>query len=264
MERHIVAIDSTIPNAGRVYDYVLGGTHNFEADRQAAEYMISLVPSTRKWVRMLRMFLQEAVLRLSQEGFDCFLDLASGLPTVDHIHWVVPHAKVIYVDNDPIVIVYGTQLLEGNPRVRYIEADIREIDALLRSPVIPELFGDNRKVAIGFNAVTCFLTEEEIRRIACTLYEWAAPGSKMFATFETKDPNLMTPRMQQFLEMFDRMGSPYYFMTLEQSIELMKPWEADEPGFRPLAEWLGVEDQITEEDREGVGLEFYGAILVKR
>lgn len=264
MERHIVAIDSTIPNAGRVYDYVLGGTHNFEADRQAAEYMISLVPSTRKWVRMLRMFLQEAVLRLSQEGFDCFLDLASGLPTVDHIHWVVPHAKVIYVDNDPIVIVYGTQLLEGNPRVRYIEADIREIDGLLRSPVIPELFGDNRKVAIGFNAVTCFLTEEEIRRIARALYEWAAPGSKIFATFETKDPNLMTPRMQQFLEMFDRMGSPYYFLTLEQSIELMKPWEADEPGFRPLAEWLGVEDQITEEDREGVGLEFYGAILVKR
>lgn len=264
MERHIVAIDSTIPNAGRVYDYVLGGTHNFEADRQAAEYMISLVPSTRKWVRMLRMFLQEAVLRLSQEGFDCFLDLASGLPTVDHIHWVVPHAKVIYVDNDPIVIVYGTQLLEGNPRVRYIEADIREIDALLRSPVIPELFGDNRKVAIGFNAVTCFLTEEEIRRIVRALYKWAAPGSKIFATFETKDPNLMTPRMQQFLEMFDRMGSPYYFLTLEQSIELMRPWEADEPGFRPLAEWLGVEDQITEEDREGVGLEFYGAILVKR
>ncbi len=264
MERRIAATDISIPNAGRVYDYVLGGHHNFEADRQAAEYMISLVPSTRKWVRMLRMFLHEAVLRLSQEGFDCFLDLASGLPTVEHIHETAPHARVIYVDNDPVVVTYGIQLLEGNPRVRYIEADIRDIDAVLRSPVIPELFGNNRKVAIGFNAATCFFTEEEIRRIVGALYEWAAPGSKMFATFETKDPNLMTPRMQQFLDMFDRMGSPYHFLTLEQSIEIMKPWEADEPGFRPLAEWLGLQDQITEEDREGVGLEFYGAILVRR
>jgi len=264
MERRIVAMDPTIPNAGRVYDYVLGGTHNFEADRQAAEYMISLVPSLRKWVRMLRMFLHEAVLRLSEEGFDCFLDLASGLPTVEHIHETVPHARVIYVDNDPVIVAYGTQLLEGNPRVRYIEADIRDIDSLLHSPVIPELFGDNRKVAIGFNAVTCFLADEEIQRIVRALYDWAAPGSKMFGTFETNDPNLMTPRIQQFVDMFDRMGSPYHFLTLEKSIELMKPWEADEPGFRPLAEWLGLQDQITEADREGVGLEFYGAILIKR
>ncbi|MGB9871520.1 MAG: SAM-dependent methyltransferase [Anaerolineae bacterium] len=264
MERRITAMDTSIPNAGRVYDYVLGGTHNFEADRQAAEYMISLVPSTRKWVRMLRMFMQESVLRLSEEGFGHFLDLASGLPTVEHIHALAPHAKVIYVDNDPVVVAYGTQLLEGHPNARYLEADIRDIDALLRSPVISEMFGEERKVAIGFNAVTCFLTEEEIRRIARALYEWAAPGSKLFATFETKDPHRTTPKMEQFLAMFDQMGSPYHFLTLEQAMEWMKPWEADERGYRPLAEWLGMPDQITEADREGVGLEFYGAILVKR
>ncbi len=259
-----IAIDTSIPNAGRVYDYVLGGHHSFEADRQAAEYMISLVPSTRKWVRMLRMFLQEAVLQLAEEGFTYFLDLGSGLPTVEHIHQLVPHARVIYVDNDPVVTAYGTQLLEGHPNARYLPMDIRDIHNLLRSPIIPEMFGDERKVAIGFNAITCFLKEEEIKRIAQALYDWAAPGSKMFATFETKNPDLMTPRMQQFLDMFERMGSPYCFLTLEESREWMKPWEADERGFRPLAEWLGLQDQITEEDREGVELEFYGAILVKK
>lgn len=259
-----VAFDTSIPNAGRVYDYVLGGHHNFEADRQAAEYMISLVPSTRKWVRMLRMFMHEAVLLLADEGFDHFLDLASGLPTVEHIHQTVPQAQVIYVDNDPVVVAYGTQLLEGNPRVRYLQADIRDIDALLSSPVITEMFGDERKVAIGFNAVTCFLTEEETKRIAQALYDWAAPGSKMFATFETKNPSLMTPKMQQFVDMFDQMGSPYHFLTLEQAQEFMKPWEAVEQGFRPISEWLGIQDQITEADREGVELEFYGAILAKK
>ncbi len=254
---------TAFPNAGRVYDYVLGGHHNFEADRQAAEYMISLIPSTRKWVRMLRMFLHEAVQQLVAEGFDRFLDLASGLPTEEHIHSTAPHAQVIYVDYDPVVITYGTEILGNNPRVRYIEADVRNIDAVLSSPVIQEMFGDERRVAIGFNAITCFLTDEEISRIAKALYDWAAPGSKMFATFETKDPNLMTPRMQQFVDMFDQMGSPYYFLTLERSQELMRPWIADERGFFPLAEWLGIQDQITEEDREGVNLEFYGAFLVK-
>lgn len=258
------AMDTSIPNAGRVYDYVLGGHHNFEADRQAAEYMISLVPSTRKWVRMLRMFLQEAVLRLAEEGFTDFLDLGSGLPTVEHIHQLVPHARVIYVDYDPVVVAYGTQLLEGHPNARYIQADIRDIDSFLRSPVISEMFGERRKVAIGFNAMTCFFPEEELKRIARALYDWAAPGSKMFATFETKNPDLMTPQMQQFLDMFERMGSPYHFLTLQEAQEWMKPWEADEHGFRPLAEWLGLQDQITEEDREGVELEFYGAILVKK
>lgn len=254
---------TTIPNAGRVYDYVLGGHHNFEADRQAAEYMISLIPSTRKWVRMLRMFLHEAVQQLVDEGFDCFLDLASGLPTEEHIHATAPQARVIYVDNDPIVVAYGTEILGDNPRARYIEADIRNIEALLKSPVIKQMFGDERRVAIGFNAITCFLEDEEVSRIAGALYEWAAPGSKLFATFETKDPNLTTPRMDQFVAMFDQMGSPYHFLTLEKAKELMKPWTADERGFRPLAEWLGLQDQITEEDREGVGLEFYGAFMLK-
>lgn len=261
----IASIDPTVPNSGRVYDYVLGGTHNFEVDRRAAEYMISLLPAMPKWVRMLRMFLQEAVLILTEEGFDCFLDLASGLPTMGHIHEVAPNAKVIYVDNDPFVVAYGTLLLGDNPRVRYIEANILDMDAVLTSPVISELFGDNRKVAIGFTAMTCFLNEEENRRVARALYDWAAPGSKMFATFESKDPNLMTPQVQKFLDAFAEMGTPFYFITPEEAIDWMKPWEVDERGFRPLTEWLGLgEDYITEEDRYGVGVEFYGVIFVKR
>jgi O-methyltransferase involved in polyketide biosynthesis len=256
-------MDTSVPNAGRVYDYVLGGHHNFAADRQAAEYMISLVPSTRKWVRMLRMFLQEAARELGQEGFDKFLDFGSGLPTVDHIHNVVPDARVIYTDNDPVTVNFAREIIGDNENVRYLEVDIRDVDAILSSPAVRELFGDERKVAIGFNAVTCFFTHEEIQRIMDALHEWAAPGSKMFATFETKLADAMTPKMQQFVDMFDRMGSPYHFLTLEETQKVVKPWQPDERGFRPLAEWLSIGDQFTEEGREGVGLEFYGAFLVK-
>jgi O-methyltransferase involved in polyketide biosynthesis len=252
------------PNPARVYDYVLGGTHNFEADRQAAEFMISLVPSTRKWVRMLRAFLQEAVRLLVEEGFDHFLDLGSGLPTQEHIHAIAPHAKVIYTDIDPVAVAYSRELLAGNPNVRYLQADMKRPETFLNAPEIRELFGDERRVAIGFNAVSPFFTPEEMRHVMQALYDWAAPGSKMFATFETKAAGKMTPRMAQFLAMFEQMGQPFYFYTLEECQELVRPWRPDHRGFRPLVEWLGLPpDYITEEDREGVDLEFYGVILEK-
>lgn len=255
--------DISIPNAGRVYDYVLGGHHNFEVDRQAAEYMISLLPSTRKWVRMLRRFLQEAVYQLADEGFEMFLDLGSGLPTADHIHAIVPEARVIFVDADPVVVSYGTEILGDAANVRYIQADVRDIETVLSSPVIEDMFGETRKVAIGLNAMICFMTEAETKQIVEVLYDWSAPGSKMFCTFETKNPDLMTPNLEKFIAIFDQMGTYYHFSTLERSKELMLPWVADERGFQPLTDWLGVQDQFTEEDREGVEMEFYGAILVK-
>lgn len=259
----MVDIDvTTIPNAARVYDYMLGGEHNYEPDRQAAEYMSSLVPSTRNWVRKLRRFLHGVSVQLAEQGYDRFLDLGSGLPTREHIHATVPNARVVYVDKDPVVVASSAQILGECSNARYLQADLRDVAAILESPATMELLGDARRVAIGFNAVTCFLSDEEIHETVGDLYEWAPSGSKLFASFETKDPDAMTPKMQQFVDMFERMGSPYHFLTLDRSRELMKPWAQDARGFRPLFEWLG-EEETAMEDREGVELEFYGAVLVK-
>lgn len=259
-----IDINPNFPNAGRVYDYVLGGHHNFEADRQAAGYMISLLPSTPKWVRMLRQFLQEAAFQLAEEGFVNFLDLGSGLPTADHIHSQIPQAKVVYVDSDPVTVAYGMEILQGNPNARYLQADARDIDTILNAPILSEMFGDNRKIAIGFNAMSCFFTDEENKRIVTAVYNWAAPGSKLFGTFEVKNPALTTPQIEQFIGMFNQMGVYYQFTTLPEAIEMMKPWEADARGFKPLSKWLQLQDQFNQADYEGVDLEFYGAILEKR
>lgn len=256
-------MDTNLPNAARVYDYSLGGSHNFQADRQAAEYMFMLVPSTKKWVRLLRMFLTEAAVQLSEEGYTMFLDLASGLPTVEHIHSSVPDAKVLYVDNDPVVYSYGTEILGGNPNVRYLEADIREIEKVLNAPIVQELFGDNRRLAIGFNGITPFLSDEEISRIMAATYAWAAPGSKMWVTWETQAEGKMTPQWGQFLGMFEQMGSPLHLIPEVRARELVAPWQPDARGFRPITEWVGLQDYITEADREQVGLEFYGVFLEK-
>lgn len=253
-----------VPNASRIYNYTLGGSHYRPADQAAAEYMFSLVPSTPKWVRMLRDFLQQAARQLWDEGFTHFIDFASGLPTQDHIHHVLPDAKIVYSDVDPYTIEQGQEMVGHLPNVLYLQHDVREARALLESPEVERFLGGERRVAFGLNGITVFLSPAEIHRLFHDLYDWAAPGSKLYITYETKEPERMTPQMEQFLDMFKQAGAPFWLYSLEESLELSTPWRLPAQGLVTLQEFLGLPPgYVTEEDHEGVGLEFYAAILEK-
>lgn len=254
--------DTPIPNAARIYDYTLGGSFNVEADRQAAEYMFSLLPSTRKWVRLLRDFLQEVARELYAEGFTQFLDLGSGLPTEDHIHRVVPKAKVIYVDNDPLTVEYSRKLLRDVPNVFYVQGDLLNPASILESEILQREIDPTQKVAIGLNGVLTHMVWDDIRTLAESLYEWAPQGSQIYETVETKEIGKMTPQFQQFLDMFEQAGDRLHLMSLEENMEVMKPWRFLR--IEPVADYLlKPKGYITKQDREGVGLEFYAALLAK-
>jgi hypothetical protein len=253
------------PNAARIYNYTLGGPHFRPVDKAAADYMFSLVPSTPKWVRMLRDFLQHAARRLWDDGFTHFVDFASGLPTEEHVHAVLPpQARVVYSDLDPFTVAEGTAMVAGLPNVLYLQHDVRDARALLESPRVAEFLGGARKVALGLNGITVFLSPEEIRTLFHDLYEWAAPGSRLYITYETKEPGRMTPKMEQLIDIFRQAGAPFWMYSLEESVELSKPWRIPEGGLVPLADFLGLPPgHVTEEDHEGVGLQYYAAILEK-
>ena len=252
------------PNAARIYNYTLGGTHWLPVDQAAAEFMFSLVPSTPRWVRMLRDFLQEAARRLHAEGFTHFVDFASGLPTAEHVHATVPGAKVVYSDLDPYTVAEGRKMVAGLPNVLYLRHDVRDPLSLLRSPEVTEFLGGERRVALGLNGITVFLSPDEIRRVFHDLYEWAAPGSRLYITYETKEPGRMTPALEQAIDVFRQAGSPFWMYSLEESIELSAPWKLPEGGLQPIADFLGLPPgHVTEADQEGVGLQYYAAILEK-
>lgn len=256
--------ETEIPNAARIYNYMLDGSHWFPADKAAGDYMMSLVPSTQKWVRMLRQFLQQAARGLHAQGFRHFVDFASGLPTDDHIHTVVPGARVVYSDNDPYTLRVARELVDGLPDVLYLEHSVTDPLGLLRSPRVTEFLGGERRVALGLSGVSVFLPPDELRRVFRELYDWAAPGSRLYVTYETKLPGLTTPRMEQFLDMFRQVGSPFYLYTREECEEMSAPWRIPAGGLPKIADVLGLPPgHITDEDREGVGLEFYAAILEK-
>ena len=257
--------DSSVPNAGRIYDYLLGGHHNFEVDRQHGEILLQIAPFMPKTFRLIRWFLGEATRRLLDKKFDKFLDFASGLPTTDHIHQVAPvGTKVIYSDVDPVTVEYGREILGNNPNVRYLECDIGKPEVLLESAEVKELFGDDRRVAIGLNGIAYFLTDEKLMHALRTLYDWAAPGSRLFMCDADADAGETSEKLKPIFDLYASIGQPIFIRSSQRLLEMAEPWQVDEPGVMSLDEWLGIgEDVKNKEIDEWGGRGFFGVILKK-
>ena len=144
-------VDASKPSAGRMYDYYLGGNHNFEVDRQAADQVLKILPFAAKFVRLQRWALQDIAVELSEKrGFDIIIDFASGLPTVDHIHHKVKKGTtVIYSDYDPIVVEYTREILKDTSDVYFFQADARHPEELLGRPEVEEIISSSRKRNMG-------------------------------------------------------------------------------------------------------------------
>ncbi len=254
--------DSSKPNAGRIYDFLLGGSHNFEVDRQAAQQFLQIAPYLSRVARIIRWFLGEAVRRLVAEGYTHFLDFASGLPTVDHIHQMAPKGtKVLYSDLDPVTVAYGQEIIKDNPDVRYVRCDAGKADDILNSPIISELFGTNRRVAIGFNGIAWFMPDERIGHSLKVLYDWADKGSKLFIS--DMDISQITAETQSIMQLYGKIGQSTYPRNQKRIRELAGPWKVLEPGFRPLEEWLDIEKTVAGQTMSAMGGSFQGAILGK-
>jgi hypothetical protein len=245
-----------------MYDYYLGGHHNFEVDRQAADQVVELLPFIPKAARLQRWCLQDIAEELTKRrGYDVIIDFASGLPTNDHIHHVVPEGTtVVYSDYDEVVVEYAQDILGDTSGVHYFRADFRQPMELLNRPNVKKIVGDARNVALVSWGIAGFLTDEELSDVARTLYEWASPESCW--VFQA----LAMAGGEEVLQIYEEMGKPFYGRSLDAYKKLLKPWRTGEDGFISLLEWHGFDQSImSEEDREtfGTGGAGYGAYLVK-
>ncbi len=256
-------LDTTIPNTARIFDYLAGGAANFEADRQAAGEMLKLIPSLRKWVRLRRAFIQEAARRLYAAGFRQFLDLASGMPTEDHVHTFAPDARVVYSDINPVAVSYGDSLFADLVNVAYIRGNARELPQLLTAREVRRLIDRQEKVAIGLNALFLFLGETASSQVSRQLYAWAAPGSRLFLVFQTKGEDAAgSEPYRQFVKLTQQAYLPIQLHTLAENLAFTVPWQP--VLVEPITQFLGLPDDfITEADQEGIGMAFYAAILEK-
>ena len=228
-------IDTTVQHIGRIYDYVLGGHHNYEADRKAADEMIKVIPAYPKWTRLNRWFLQFVANKWAEEGRTRVLDLASGLPTQGHFNEYLPKASILFSDIDAVSVTYGQQILESTPNTRYVQTDLRAPEGIIREATA--FFGAERKLAVGAIGFLYFLSDAEVRSLMQELHAFCAPGSVMALSFlhvpESPDaaPILDAMRNSQKLARIDIKAR-----TPDQMAELIKPWRITVQ--RNAEEWL--------------------------
>ncbi|MCX4098259.1 SAM-dependent methyltransferase [Nocardia sp. alder85J] len=186
-------IDLDRPSASRVYDYFVGGTHNFDIDRELARQIEALTPNVAHTMRANRELLRRIVRYLVEDANVIqFLDLGSGIPTVGNVHEVAqernPEVNVVYVDVDPVAVEHSRALLDGNPRVAVVHADIADPDALLHDPLVTGLLDFERPIAVLLMGVLHFLPDAaDPAGAVARLQEAVVPGSYLAISHATAD-----------------------------------------------------------------------------
>jgi SAM-dependent methyltransferase len=236
-------IDTKTASAARMYDYMLGGRDNYAVDRIAVNRVEDLLPGTNAMVRNNRRFLERVVRYLAQEcGIRQFIDNGSGLPTRDNVHDIAQRlaagARVIYVDNDPVVLRHQqVQALAGNANTAFILADARDVDAILAHPETRRLLDFAASAAVLYFAFLHFIPDEDdpgqiIRRMIDRL----APGSYLALSHTVSDQ----PEIRQLGTELARDNTKGRFGRIREVREVRAFFdglELLEPGLVDIRDW---------------------------
>ncbi len=185
-------VDTKRANIARVYDYLLGGTHNFLADQDVARAITAVDPNIRTGSRANRAFLGRAVRCLAAAGIRQFLDIGSGIPTQGNVHEVAhraaPGSRVVYCDVDPVAIAHSKALLDGDPGAEIIDADLREPEKILAHPITRQLIDFSQPTGLLLAMVLHFIADDEDPwAVVATLRDALAPGSYLVLGHVEKD-----------------------------------------------------------------------------
>jgi hypothetical protein len=233
-------IDTTVPHSARIWNYWLGGKDHYAVDRAAGDQFVAFFPRIIDIARAQRAFLGRAVRYLVGEvGIRQLLDVGTGLPTVDNTHEiaqrVASECRIVYVDNDPLVLVHAQALLTSTPegRTEYIDADMREPETILRSAA--RLLNFAQPVALMFMGVLGHVADyAEARSIVNRLLEGLPSGSYLVVN----DGSNTNQEANEAQEGYNNSGAvPYHLRTPEQIAGFFDGLDLVEPGVVPVTEW---------------------------
>ena len=249
-------IDPTKAHPSRRYNYWLGGKDNFAVDRESAEVVASAWPTVGLSARENRKFLKRVVGYLAGEaGIHQFFDIGTGLPSAGNVHEVAqaiePTSRIVYVDNDPVVLVHARALLNSHPagRTAYIEADLREPDKILANADLRETLDLSRPAALMLVATMHFITDDhDPHGIVSRLVSALAPGSYLVMTHATSE-HLTPEQYAENEEANARSGVPFRLRTREEFARFFDGLELLPPGITSVVDWR---PDVPPEDRPSV------------
>ncbi|MGW4462023.1 SAM-dependent methyltransferase [Micromonospora sp. NPDC004704] len=259
------------PHPARVYDYLLGGKDNFAADRAAAEQGLKANGNSRIPPRENRAFLSRVVRHLTEEaGIRQFLDIGTGIPTAPNVHQVaqaiVPDSRIVYVDNDPIVLAHARALLTGTPegRTEYLAADLRDVDQILDSPQLRRTLDLDQPVGLLLIAIMHFVPDsDDPYALANRLLDALPSGSYLALSHLTGD--FAPEAWEAVAAIYRRTGVTMQVRPKPQIERFFDGLDLVEPGVRVLPDWrpdLG--PTRTGERPSDVAVSVYGGVARKR
>ena len=257
-------VDRETPSIARMYDYVLGGGAHFSIDREAADAIPDGIPGSRSWAIANRGFIARAVGALSELGFDQFLDLGSGAPTVGNPHEVAlrhnPQARIAYVEREPVAVEYAHGVLAEYPNVTMTRADFRDVDSVLTAPGVADLLDFSRPVAILAMAVLDLLEDVDPVELTATYRDACAPGSALGISHAV-GLTLSLEEQERVLSVMRRTNTPGAgFGTVDDVAALMSGYPLLEPGIVPVGAWRAVEPI---DDEQARSTNYVGAVGIR-
>ena len=256
------------PHPARVYDYLLGGTDNFEADRAAARKGLEANPDSRIPPRENRLFLRRAVRFLAEQGIDQFLDIGTGIPSAPHVHHVAqainPAARVVYVDNDPIVLAHARALLTSHPegRTDYLDADLRDAGSILGSPVLRGALDLDRPVGLLLIAILHFIgDDDEPGQIVERLLAALPPGSYLALSHLTGD--FRPEAWEHVTAVYRKQGVTMQVRPRARIERFFTGLEMVDPGLRIVSAWRPDLGEPTVPPPDDAQVSVYGGLARK-
>ncbi|GAV38866.1 SAM-dependent methyltransferase [Streptomyces acidiscabies] len=237
------SIDISMPSVARINDYFLGGSHNFEADREAARRAMEFVPGLPKIMQATRAFMRRAVHYAAAEGITQFLDIGSGLPTSGNVHDVarraVPEARVVHVDHDAVAVEHTRTALASDPHADAVAADLRDPETILSSPQVRQLLDLGRPVAVLLIAILHFVDDEDDPYGAVArLRDALAPGSLLVLTHASFEGIPLPPkRAGGAVDVYKDIRNPLIMRPQSEIARFFEGYDMVEPGLVPMPLW---------------------------
>jgi SAM-dependent methyltransferase len=234
-------VDTRRANPARVYDYWLGGSHNFLADQDVARAVTALEPAMPAIARANRAFLGRAVRLLASAGIDQFLDIGSGIPTEGNVHEIAqrarPGARVVYADIDPVAIAHSKAILAGNDDAAVLHADLRDPGAVLETAATTKLIDFTRPIGLILMVVLHFIADtDDPWRIVATLRDALAPGSYLVLGHATSDGKPATAKATE--KVYNRsVATRLHLRTHPQIQRFFDGFQLTEPGLVYVPLW---------------------------
>ncbi|KJK53433.1 hypothetical protein UK23_00030 [Lentzea aerocolonigenes] len=248
-------VDTGKPSAARLYDYLLGGGHNFAADRMLAEKFLQAQPNARTIARLNRAFLRRAVLFMMDNGIRQFLDLGSGIPTVGNVHEIAqkadPEAHVVYVDFEEVAVAHSELILEQDPRATIIQEDMTKPDAVLKAAGESGLLDFTQPVGLLTVGVFHFVPPQADPQSIVAAYRDAVPAGSYLA-FSQFTQDLQPEEMAGVVEVMKKSQNPMFPRTKTEIEGLFHGFELVEPGIVPSPLWHPEGTNTDDPDKAGI------------